>query len=298
MNGLLIATLVAYMAHSIFVHWRQGPESDTNDTHLHRGLPIPLMPVMLFFICQSLGTPVLLGWIQSPWTWGISGLLYVWIVVRQIQKRPTEHEDGGILGQLSYLLGGVLQALLLLASCYLAYQSDAIGRSLFPPQWVILGLFAGHLIFGVSLCFSHRSLDSLRDIARYTFSPGPVLRHAAQSPRQVFACIDVSLMEEIIYRVAAQGALIALLGNVPLAVIIVAVVFSVVHRHFFYNHIADSLEFLAFSLLLGVVYYWTQSLMLVVMIHTVRNFEIVYFDQTDCPLTPPDAPSIPAEAHS
>ena len=98
-------------------------------------------------------------------------------------------------------------------------------------------------------------------------------------------------MEEIIYRVAVQGALITLLGRPVAAIVIVAIVFSVVHRHFFYNHVVDSVEFLAFSLLLGGLYYWTGSLMLVVMIHTVRNFEIVYFDQAERPL---DADRVPA----
>jgi membrane protease YdiL (CAAX protease family) len=95
----------------------------------------------------------------------------------------------------------------------------------------------------------------------------------------------VSLIEELIYRVAAQGVLLAMTGSPWIAIGVTALLFSMVHRHFFYNHVVDSLEFLAFSLLLGVLYHVTGSFMLVVMIHMVRNIEIVYFDHATRPDT-------------
>jgi len=49
--------------------------------------------------------------------------------------------------------------------------------------------------------------------------------------------------------------------------------------------VVDSVELLAFSLLLGFLYHATGSFMLVVMIHTVRNIEIVYFDHATRPET-------------
>jgi membrane protease YdiL (CAAX protease family) len=283
-NVLLLATLGSYMAYATFVHWREGPEADETDSHLHRGMPLPVMPVLLFFVCQVLGTPSLVAWLLAPRTLLIGACFFLWLLLRQVQKKAQDGEEMGLAARFFYVLGGMLQTALLGLSCYVAYENGVLGRSLFTPGWVILGAVAGHGVFGVSLCFSHRSLDSLKSIVCYLADIRPLARFAAKAPQQLFACVDVSLMEELIYRVAVQGAIIALLGNPVLAIGIVAVVFSVVHRHFFYNHVVDSIEFLVFSVLLGALYYWTGSLMLVVMIHTVRNFEIVYFDHAESPL--------------
>ncbi len=285
MNIVLLATLVAYAIHAVWVHSLQGPEADETDTHLHRGMPFPIMPLGLFLLCQALGSPGIAAFIKSPGTLIFGSAFFLWMLYRQVKKNRTEADGGGdIRSQCSYALGGVLQSGLLVVSCYLAYEAGAIGRSLFSPGWGILGVVAGHFIFGVSLCFSHRSLDSLKNIGRYVLGVRSVARFAFEAPRQVFACLDVSLMEEIIYRVAAQSVLVVLVGNPTIAIVLVAIIFSIVHRHFFYNPIVDSIEFLAFSLLLGGLYYWSESLILVVMIHTIRNFEIVYFDHAEGPL--------------
>ena len=50
------------------------------------------------------------------------------------------------------------------------------------------------------------------------------------------------------------------------------------HKHFFENTRAVSVEFCAFGLLLGVLYYWTQSFVLVVVIHAMRDIEIAYLE--------------------
>ncbi len=284
MNLLILATLAAYMVHALFIHWRQGPEEEGEDTHLHRGMPFPVMPVMLFLFCQVMGTPAITERLFRLESLVIGGGLFLLLLFRQLRRKSDAEGAMSLSARTSYLVGGLLQTALLGVACYMAYQEDALGRSLFSPGWVILGAIVGHGVFGVSLCFSHRSLDSLMGIVRYVIGVRPLFRFVAKAPQQLFACIDVSLMEEIIYRVAVQGALIALLGSPAAAIIVAALVFSIVHRHFFYNHVVDSIEFLAFSLLLGAVYYVTDSLVLVVMIHTVRNFEIVYFDHAERPL--------------
>lgn len=296
MNVLVLATLGGYIVHATFVHWREGPGSDETDSQLHRGMPFPVMPVVLFLVCQLLGAPKVASWVLAPETLAAGTLLFLWLLVRQVRAKASEGEVSGLADAALYIAGGLFQTALLGLSCYIAYENGVLGRGLFHPGWVILGVIVGHGVFGVSLCFSHRSLDSLKSIGRYLARVRPLARFAAKSPGQIFACLDVSLMEELIYRVVAQSALISLSANPPLAIIVVAVAFSVVHRHFFYNHIVDSVEFLAFSVLLGVLYYATGSLMLVVMIHTVRNFEIVYFDQAEEPLAARSATAAPPEA--
>lgn len=281
MNLAFALLLAAYVLHAVALHRQEGPEDAGQDTQIHRGMPAPLMPLTLFFAWQAFSTSQVMAVLASPTVWAVTGVVLLIILLRQMKKKGIE--EGGMLSRFFYISGGLLQTGLLCLATYIGYLDGVLGRSLFDPGWVILGLIAGHLIFGVSLIFSHRSLDTLRDIGAYVVDPRAVARFVGSSPRQLFACLDVSLIEELIYRVAAQRALLALTGSVEVSIGVTAIVFSVVHRHFFYNHVVDSLEFLAFSLLLGVVYHVTGSFMLVVMIHTVRNIEIVYFDHATRP---------------
>lgn len=281
MNLVFVLLLAAYLVHSVALHRQEGPETAEQDTQIHRGMPAPLMPLALFFVWQALSTPTVRGFLEMPALWIVAGTLVLFALLRQLKKKRDE--IGGLLARGFYLSGGVLQTALLALACYIAYEDGVIGRSLFDPKWVILGLVAGHAIFGISLIFSHRSFETLWDIAAYVVDPRPLGRFVGRSPRQLFACLDVSLIEELIYRVAAQGVLLAMTGSPWIAIGVTALLFSMVHRHFFYNHVVDSVEFLAFSLLLGALYHATGSFMLVVMIHTMRNIEIVYFDHATRP---------------
>jgi membrane protease YdiL (CAAX protease family) len=275
---LYLGILGTYMAHAMVMHRKTGPET-AEETQLHRGMPAPLMPLFLFLACQALATPALEKWLLSPAVLACGGALLLAMILNQLRRKHRAETGDSAAARIFYVSGGLLQTVLLVMACYYAFRNGVLGRGLFEPQWVILGLAAGHLIFGVSLLFSHRSLDSVGEIVKYIADPRPLWAYAMRSPRQLFACLDVSFIEELVYRVTAQALLISLVGNAPVAILVTAVVFSVVHRHFFYNHIVDSIEFLAFSILLGALYYWTGSLMLVVLVHTVRNVEIVYFDQ-------------------
>lgn len=280
MNGVFLGVLAVYLLHAIAMHRHAGPETG-GETTLHRGVPAPLMPVALFFVYQALSTPVVADVLRSPAVLGGAGVLMLLVMLNQLRRVHLAESGDTALFRLFYVTGGALQTVLLVMAVYMAYEAGVLGRDLFHPQWIILGLVAGHLVFGVSLVFSHRSIGSLREIVAYTADPRPAVRFAGQSPRQFFVCLDISLLEELVYRVAAQGVLLAMTGNPAVAILGTAVVFSVVHRHFFYNHVVDSIEFLAFSILLGALYYGTGSLVLVVLVHTVRNIEIVYFDQLE-----------------
>lgn len=281
MNAVYLGVLAAYLIHAVMMHRLAGPETEGEETQLHRGMPAPLMPITLFFACQALATPAVAGILVSRAVIFVALALMLLVLLNQLRRKRLEVSgESSALMRLFYVSGGALQTVLLVMAVYFAFGEDVLDRSLLHAKWVILGLVAGHVIFGVSLLFSHRSLDSTRDIVAYVADPGPVLRYVARAPRQLFACLDISLIEELVYRVAAQTMIYVLTGNPWLAIVTTAIVFAVVHRHFFYNHVVDSIEFVLFSLVLGVLYYWTESLTLVVLIHTVRNVEIVYFDQS------------------
>ncbi len=169
----------------------------------------------------------------------------------------------------------VLHTPLLLVACYLAFQRGAVSRELVSPLYVCAGLFAGHLIFGLSLFATHCNLP---DTLYHMCKPGPVWEFLVENPRIIMRFAGVSVAEEIVYRAAAQPLLIEATGSVAAGIAGIAVVFAVVHKHFFRNAPGQSAEFVAFAIALGVLYYLTGSLILVIVIHAVRNIEIAYLE--------------------
>ncbi|HQE84626.1 MAG TPA: CPBP family intramembrane metalloprotease, partial [Candidatus Hydrogenedentes bacterium] len=88
----------------------------------------------------------------------------------------------------------------------------------------------------------------------------------------------VAITEEIIYRATAQSSFVSLLGHAWAGIVLTAVLFSVVHAHFFRNSFSQSLEFVLFAVLIGVLYWSTGSLIFVIAIHAIRNIEIAYIE--------------------
>lgn len=169
----------------------------------------------------------------------------------------------------------VIQMPLFFLACYFGVQEGVFSRQLVSPAYIALGLLAGHLIFGLSLLITHRSL---KDSWTHFFDFGSLWDFAMDSPFVLTRFLGVAFGEEMIYRVAAQSVLLVLLPSPPLAILIVAGCFVVVHRHFFKNDFAVGLEFIGFAILLGVLYYLTNSFILVAVIHALRDIEIAYIE--------------------
>lgn len=168
-----------------------------------------------------------------------------------------------------------LQTGLFILGCYFGYRCGVFSRELVSPFYIALGLVVGHLVFGVSLLLTHQCL---RDAAIHFLDVGAIWRYAADTPRVLLQFTAVGVAEEIIYRVGAQPVLIRWMGDPLAGILAVAVVFAMVHEHFFRNPAGQSLEFLGFAILLGALYYWTGSLILVIVIHAVRNIEIAFLE--------------------
>lgn len=178
------------------------------------------------------------------------------------------------------------QSVIFLLAAALAYRGGVISRDLVSPIAIAAGLLAGHLIFGLSLLVTHRSIEDARS---HFLDFGSVWDFVVEHPYVLSRFIFVGLSEEIIWRAAAQPSAMGVLawafgGGVDprwaafAAIGIVAVAFSVVHDHFFQNDPLVTFEFLGFALLLGVLYYWTGSLVMVVIIHALRDIEIAYLE--------------------
>lgn len=176
----------------------------------------------------------------------------------------------------SRMLAGYLQLVLFAIACVLGAEHGAFTRRLVSPVDIGMGLLVGHLIFGVSLLITQASV---REAALHLIDFNPIWTFIVENPGVVMQYVTVGVAEEMMYRVSAQPALIALLGPPWLAILVVAIVFCVVHEHFFKNPAEQSAEFFLFAVLLGALYYWTGSLILVIVIHAVRNIEIAFLEE-------------------
>ncbi len=169
----------------------------------------------------------------------------------------------------------VLQSPLFLLAFLYGLALEAYSRQLVSPVYIGMGLVAGHLIFGLSLLATHRSLT---DTSSHFFDFGSIWNFTVDSPIVLTRFLGVAVVEEIIWRIAAQAEFVRLTGSAAAGIVITALLFSAVHKHFFRNPFWVSVEFVAFALLLGVLYHATQSLILVIVIHAVRDIEIAYLE--------------------
>ncbi len=172
----------------------------------------------------------------------------------------------------------VSQTPLFVIACYFTASQGLFSRQLVSPLYIALGVAAGHLVFGASLLITHRSW---RDVTAYFIDLKPIWTFLKDSPLVFMRFTTVAIVEEIIWRSAAQPLLISATGLPLVGILAVAAAFCIVHEHIFTNPIMVTLEFLGFSLLLGVLFYFTHSLILVIVIHAVRDIEIAYLEYAE-----------------
>ena len=212
-------------------------------------------------------------------------LLYALLVNRR--------EDGGRSGW-AKKTGIVLHGPLFASACYLAAGHGAFSRQLVSPPYIAAGFLAGHLIFGVSLLATYRSL---RTTAVQLADLHSLWEYAVENPNVLMRFCAVGFGEEVIYRAAAQPLAAAWTGSPVAGILLIAAAFSLVHRHFLRNPMDQSAEFAAFAIVLGVLYYLSGSLILVIVIHAVRNIEIAFLEElTKTDTASQDSPAESADA--
>ena len=173
-----------------------------------------------------------------------------------------------------WALSMALQTALFISAAYIAFGAGVFSRALLSPFGIGFGLLGGHLIFGLSLLITHRSPG---DTLSHFFDFNGVWNFIVEHPFILSRFVFVALSEEIIWRAAAQPFLVESLG-LPLGLSIIALCFVLAHDHIFRNSVLVTVEFLAFALLLGAVYHWTGSLILVILVHAFRDLEITYIE--------------------
>lgn len=190
-------------------------------------------------------------------------------------------QDGQPRGR-TRMIHVMMQGPLFWLATFIGWEQGVFSRQLVSPVYIATGLLAGHLIFGLSLLATHLSW---RDAWSHFFDFGPIWNFTMDSPVVLTRFLGVAVAEELIWRVAAQTILIDLLSSwmpesvaVIAGILAVAAAFVVVHKHFFENTWHISLEFVIFALLLGGLYFWTGSFILVMVIHALRDIEIAYLE--------------------
>jgi membrane protease YdiL (CAAX protease family) len=175
----------------------------------------------------------------------------------------------------SSIIGHVLQFGLLVMAILWAARLGLFSRWLWSPVDIVVGLILGHLIFSFSLLITHQHAG---DVLRHSLDVRGITAFLKVSPELVFRFAGVCIIEELVYRAAAQDILALKLGHPLPAIVIAALFFCVLHQHFFRNGWACAVEFFLFSLTIGVVYYWTYSLTIVALAHLTRNLESAYLE--------------------
>lgn len=169
----------------------------------------------------------------------------------------------------------VLQAAMLVLACWWAARTGVFSRYLWSPLDVAGGLVAGHLLFVLSLLLVSGSRTLAAE--QLTGIRG-VLEFMRRTPGLMFRFLGICIIEETVYRAAAQPMLLQATGSPTLAIAATAAGFCFVHPRPFRKGWAASLEFVAFALLIGILYHVTASLTFVVLVHFVRNAETTCLD--------------------
>jgi membrane protease YdiL (CAAX protease family) len=105
-----------------------------------------------------------------------------------------------------------------------------------------------------------------------------IIAFAGKTPEVFIRFLSIAAAEELVYRVAAQDMLQVVFGHPAPAIAISAAGFCLLHDHFFKNGVFSALEFVLFTLVISVLYYYTSSFTLVALMHLVRNLESAYLE--------------------
>ncbi len=179
---------------------------------------------------------------------------------------------------------------------FIAFQAGVFSRQLVSPVWIGFGLVVGHAVFAVSLLTTALGAthddsaseeddeepigtwDAFREAFEVATDFGGLWEFMTNNPYVLSRFLGVAFAEELIWRAGAQTAVIEYIGSPAAAILLTAFVFVIVHRHVQQNSWVVNIEFAAFAILLGVLYYASGSFILVIVIHALRDIEIAYLE--------------------
>ncbi len=173
------------------------------------------------------------------------------------------------------LTAQLLQAILVLLALRWAWTHHILTRNLWSPLDIGAGLLLGHLMFVLSLGITHRHTG---DVLSHAADLRGICSFACKTPDICLRFLGVAAIEEVVYRAGAQDMLLYAWNRPAPAIGVTAACFCLLHTHFLRTGLVSALEFVLFSLAIGLLYYHTASLTMVLLAHTVRNLESAYLE--------------------
>ncbi len=138
------------------------------------------------------------------------------------------------------------------------------------PLFIFLGLFLGSLMIPFSVFVSKLSL---KETIKFCSNLSYIAPFYKNNLNLFFAQFVAAFYEEFFWR----GALQTFLGANYIAVIIVAIVFTIRHIEVLCDNFWRMFDFFLFSLILGLIYLLTKSLMFVILLHFIRNLGVTFY---------------------
>ena len=169
----------------------------------------------------------------------------------------------------------LLQTVLVLIALRYTWVSGALSRGLWSPLDIAAGILLGHVLFAVSLAITHQHLG---DVVRHAANLRGIADFLRKTPEICVRFLGVAAVEELVYRAGAQEMLMGMPGGAFTAIGVTTLCFCLLHNHFLKNGFVSAFEFVLFTLAIGLMYYYTASLALVIVAHWVRNVESAYLD--------------------
>lgn len=144
-------------------------------------------------------------------------------------------------------------------------------------QYIILSVPAGYLTYIISLFIVGTKINKISLLPFKCFQYG---RKPAKAARfQIFKTLLTSIYEEFLFRGSIQTTLLLFTGESFIPILITIIIFTVMHCEK-QKAIVQIIDLATFSLALGVLFYLTNCIWLVVVIHVLRNSLLICFLHT------------------
>jgi len=173
----------------------------------------------------------------------------------------------------------VVRNVLLLLGVALNWQAFR-GAPPFRPLLIPVALVCGQLLYVGAVLATGLSL---REAAHAAIPSPNIAVSFVRHPVLLLQYCFFATFEEFLWRATAQRFLTLLLSSTGIAVVMTALLFTILHTKMF-THDVEKIEFMVFSLILGLIYHLTASLLFVVLVHLVRDLNIKF----TAPLEKPD----------
>ena len=172
---------------------------------------------------------------------------------------------GSKLSRVNLVLGNALVVAGLVLN-WRAFQ----GTPPFRPLLIPVALICGQLLYMVAVFATKLSI---KEALSAVIPSADIATTCRRRPLLLAQYCFMVTYEEFLWRATAQRLLEDMLANAAGAILITACLFTLLHLKMF-DHNVEKIEFLVFSVVLGLIYYFTASLLFVVLVHAVRDVNV------------------------